>query len=112
MPSILIGNLSGGDLILSGCPWSGKAAKPLSTVQLVWDPNASGNCYVSLSGGLTVASGGFFLSGGGNMDGLPMQPGGTYAVPRAAMLQSGSINIYVTADAACSGQARMYYEIF
>lgn len=110
MPSTIVGFVSGGQRLYSGNPYSGRAA-PVGGVQLVaWNAN-SGNVYVGLSGGVTVLSGGFALSGGGMRDGIPLAPGSAYFVPRSALLTSGQINIWLAPDVACSGQARVFWEL-
>ncbi len=113
MPSIIVGNhpASGAMILVSGNPWSGQNV-PVGGVQLYLDPNASGRIYVGLSGGMTLNSGGQVLSGGGLNDGMAIAPGGAYFIPRIAFRSSGTINIYVHNDAAASGQARLYYEIY
>ncbi len=113
MPSTIVGNplLSGGQLLISGVFWSG-SVRPVGGVQLVLDPSSSGNVYVGLSGSVTLTSGGMFLSGGGVNDGVLMAPGAAYYIPKSALPYSGAVNVYVRHDAACSGQARLYYEIF
>lgn len=118
MPSILLGTpaLSGGMILVSGFPWSGKAMDPVGGIQLRLHPNASGNVYVALSGGpnlsggITLNSGGLFMSGGGLNDGMILAPGDAYFIPRIATGLSGNLTIYIRHDAACSGQARLYYE--
>ena len=116
MPSVLVGNQSGGQPIISGYPWSGIApTPPIGGIQLRWDPNASGFCYIALSGRMTVGSGGLFQSGtaySGLLDGMVLTPGDPYWLPRLVCGPSGSINIRVLCDAAASGQARLYYEVF
>lgn len=120
MPSTLLGNpyLSGGQLIISGNPWSGQI-RPVGGVQLLLHPNSSGNAYITMSGGVrptsggpTVNSGGFFLSGRGLMDGMLMSPGASYFIPRIGTGLSGFITVYANCDQAASGQARLYYEVF
>lgn len=107
----MLGNRSGGDPLISGNPWSGFNAQfPLGGIQLGLDKDASGSVYVALSGGVTIKSGGFFLSGGGLMDGVQVKPGGSYFIPRSATGPSGSITIFVACDPAASGQARLYYD--
>ena len=116
MPSFIIGNRSGGDPVVSGNPWSGQVGIagqfPTGGVQLGLDKDASGCAYVALSGGVTVRSGGFFLSGGGLLDGVQVHPGGAYFIPRIATGPSGFINIFVACDAAASGQARLFYDVY
>jgi len=118
MPSVLVGNISGGTQLFSGWPYSGRPQLPVGGVQLRWDPNASGYAYVALSGGVTINSGTFFLSGGslssgtlGIMDGFPLKPGDPYFLSKLNFPVSGLMNIWIACDAAASGQARMYYEI-
>ena len=115
MPSVLVGNQSGGQPIVSGNPWSGQNPVPQGGIQLRWDGTASGYLYVGLSGNLTVASGGLYQSGSawsGMLDGMQLSPGDTYWIPRIATGISGNINIFVTADAAASGQGRLYWEAY
>lgn len=111
MPSYIIGNRSGGDPVISGMPWSGKIV-PQGGIQLRLDKNASGNAYIGLSGGTTVNSGGFFLSGGGLLDGMQLTPGDGYWIPHIATGPSGFINVVASCDSAASGQARLFYEVF
>lgn len=114
MPSIILGNplASGPQQIVSGNYWSGRAG-PVGGIQLVLYPDASGLAYVGLSGGTTMRSGGFFLSGTlGRLDGMPLSPGVPYFIPKMALGRSGSFNVWVWADAACSGQARLGWEAF
>lgn len=111
MPSFLIGNASGGNQLISGFPWSGKPM-PIGGVQLRLDSNASGSVYFALSGGVTIRSGGFFLSGGGLMDGFQLGPGQQYFIPRLGTGESGALSVYVAGEAATSGQARLYYEMY
>lgn len=113
MPSVLVSPLSGGMILYSGNLWSGQGAfHPVGSIQLRLSPDASGNAYVGFSGNLTVNSGGIFGSGaGGRMDGMIMTPGDSYNIPKLAFI-SGQCNIYMSCDAACSGQARMYWEAF
>lgn len=119
MPSVLLSRASGNPFPLaSGNIWSGQGAfHPVGKVVLKLSPDASGFAYISLSGyipvtsgGPTINSGGFLLSGL-NVDGFLMKPGDTYEIPKLA-LQSGTMNIYATCDAAVSGQGRLYWEAF
>lgn len=115
MPSILLGNplASGAQQIISGFPWSGRAQYPVGGVQFKVDKNCSGNIYIGLSGGMHIGSGGMFLSGNsGLLDGMQLGPGDGYFVPRLATGPSGNLNIWAFTDPACSGQARLYYEIY
>lgn len=111
MPSLIVGQplASGPIQIISGNPWSG-GRHPITGIQLVLDRSASGCVYVGFSGNVTMTSGGFFLSGSiGINDGLQLAPGAAYFVPKGALI-SGQYNVYVWHDAACSGQARLYFE--
>jgi hypothetical protein len=110
MPSVVVGFVSGGQLMLSGYPFT--RSEPIGGLQLVAAGFNSGMVYVGLSGGVTVNSGGMFLSGGGALDGIPLAPGGSYFIPKLGFPQSGVVNVYLGSDAACSGQARLYYEFF
>lgn len=110
MPSILLGNQSGGQILVSGNPWSG-SIRPQGGVQLRLARNASGNAYIGLSGGVTISSGGFLQSGGGLLDGMIMGPGDSYFIPRIGTGVSGAFSIYAAGDAAVSGQGRLYWEV-
>ncbi len=129
MPSLLLGNplASGAQCVVSGGAgvYSGHMT-PTSTLLLRW-VSASGNCYIAFSGGgpplsgniMTIASGGFALSGGclsGMLDGMPMAPGDTYLVPVVALTNkgptSGLYNVFALADVAASGIGRLYFEFF
>lgn len=114
MPSMLVGNQSGGDLVISGNPWSGFYA-PLGYVRLRWDFLASGACYIGFSGGLTANSGQVLGSGGissGMLDGMQLPPGQYYDVPKSVFANhSGSFQLFATCDSACSGK-RLYIEVF
>lgn len=135
MPSFVLGYVAGSGFtpLFSGNPWSGRV-EPVGGLQIVSDKNNSGNIYVSLSGGNafsgqistlvgsggpTITSGAMPISGGmqiGFMDGIPVGPGGAYFVPRLAIQNtgpnSGTFNICVGCDLACSGLARVYAEAF
>ena len=80
-------------------------------IQFFLDPSASGSAYIFLSGGGTISSGGFFLSGGFS-DGMKVPPGGSYFIPKMACGVSGQLGIWTQCDPACSGQARLYFEVF
>lgn len=137
MPSMLISLTSGDGFvpILSGNPWSGHPLSPTGGIQLRAANVNSGAIYISLSGafifsgvvgllpasgGPTINSGTFGRSGvgtsgfGGNMDGMALFPGDSYFVPKVAIQNngpaSGVYQLCVSCDAACSGQARLYYE--
>jgi hypothetical protein len=122
VPSILIDNSqSGGCPMISGNPYSGRQYAPQSELVIVADPRNSGIVYVGLSGGVTTNSGGFPLSGGGLLDGMPIPPGASYSIPRMAFDKggisgsfstSGGFGIYLCCDAAASGRARVYWETY
>lgn len=114
MPSIMLGNpvASGPQIVVSGNAFSGATPPPLIGGVMMKLPNtASGNVYVSAYSGVTMNSGGFFLSGGGLFDGYLIQPGQEYFLPKSKFPISGILNVYVWADGACSGQSRFYYEV-
>ena len=113
MPSIVLGIplLSGPQLVISGNPWSGQI-RPQGGVQFRLHPNASGNAYLGLSGGMTFTSGGMSLSGGGTLDGVLVAPGNAYFLPKIGFTISGSFPVYAWHDAAASGQARLFWEIY
>lgn len=114
MPSVRIGVVSGGQIVLSGVPWSGTAC-PQGLVVLRWERAASGNIYIALSGNMTVNSGGFSTSGGfahsGLLDGMQLGPGEVYTIPKIGLQTSGTFTVYATPDAAASGN-RLYFEIY
>lgn len=111
MPSLILGNRSGGENILSGNTFSGHILSPIGGVTLRLAATASGNIYVGMSGGVTINSGGVapnHLSG--MLDGVLVPPGGTWVVPKAFLGPSGFPQIFIATDPAASGQARLYYE--
>jgi hypothetical protein len=112
MPSVIFTGQSGGMPLISGALGSGLHPVPITGVQILVARNASGSLYVGLSGGVTVLSGSYPLSGGGQRDGLELGPGDTYFVPKGCLTAaSGSPpNIFVAGDAATSGQTRIYWE--
>ncbi len=113
MPSLLLGNQSGGQLIYSGAVYSGFPA-PVGGVQLRWAANASGNAYVALSGNMHITSGNLNSSGlpcSGYLDGMLLTPGDSYFVPKIGVGYSGMPSIYAMVDAPASGQGRMYFEL-
>lgn len=132
MPSLILGFISGnGTNIVSGNYWSGQGTiHPVGGVQLLTHPSNSGIVYVALSGaiglnsggrGITINSGVSQLSGGlvsglGVMDGMPLSPGVSYFIPKLAFPQSSSgvilPQVWCQPDAACSGQARIHFEIY
>ena len=114
MPSFLVGNplASGPTVVVSGFPWSGKAYNPVGGIQFRVATNASGSVYIGYSGTITMNSGGLFMSGGGMNDGMQLAPGDAFFVPRLATGVSGALTVYFRHDAACSGQTRIYYDLF
>lgn len=121
MPSIKADWVSGGMNILSGvfaALWSGQgpAGFPVGGIQLRADKANSGSLYIALSGNMTIQSGDFFRSGGilsgGILDGMPMNPGDAYLLPKLSFPLSGAPAVFVQPDLACSGQGRLYWERF
>lgn len=114
MPSVILGNTSGGQQLISGNVWSGLRQPPVGTLYLKLDPASSGNAYVSLSGNMTTTSGGYFLSGGGMLDGMIMKPGDVYPIPKLVLTGSSGLGVpvWIQCDAAASGRSRMYWEMF
>lgn len=112
MPSTLIGNplASGAQQVLSGNIWSGTGVSPQGGVHFQWDINASGSVYLALSGGATLNSGSYFLSGGGLLDGVQLPPGRSYFMPKLAFKTSGEFNVFARHDPAASGN-RLFYEV-
>lgn len=117
MPSILVSPVSGGLQVISAPnPYSGKLL-PVGEIRLLWTTAISGaNCYIALSGGMTVNSGSFGTSGG-LMDGRAIPPGGSYNIPKLGITStvgntSGTFNIYASCDAAASGAGRLYYDLY
>lgn len=112
MPSVLLTAASGSPFpIVSGNLWSGQGAQiPRTGVYVYLSPEASGFAYVSLSGGSTVNSGGFFLSGVNTSDGVLLAPGKDRFYPRSLFAPSGTLNLFATCVATASGQARLYWE--
>lgn len=124
MPSLLLGNplASGGQDVLGANPFSGlnNPILPYAGIRFTLDISASGSAYIALSGagihpgsgGQTFNSGGFVLSGGGNMDGMQLRPGTSLFIPSLFFKNAGSgmFNIGALVDPAGSGQARLYWE--
>ena len=122
MPSIILGNASGGQNVLSGAAlYSGtRASEPVGGVQLRWSSGAPGTCYVALSGNMTVNSGGVLgVSGAylsGLLDGMPLYPGDAIYIPKLGLggagPNSGMPTLFAACDAAASGVGRLYWESF
>lgn len=119
MPSVILGNASGGQNILSGSAlWSGAGVHPVGGVQLRWHCSAGGLAYVSLSGNMTINSGGILGNSGtylsGLLDGMLMAPGDPYFIPKLGTGMSGSPSVFCACDAAVSGASlsRMFWEAY
>ncbi len=110
MPSVLLTGASGAPFpLVSGNYWSGTGAfHPVGGVLLVLDRVASGSAYISFSGGATLNSGTHLFSGT-NADGVQLIPGAERFIPKLCLI-SGQMNIFVTCDAAASGN-RLYWEV-
>lgn len=114
MPSRILSRASGAPFpLISGNFWSGQGGThPVGSIVFRWASDASGNAYIALSGGATITSGGFFLSGTlGNADAMMIPPGGTYTLPKLAINLSGVLNVYASCDAAASGVGRLWWEV-
>jgi hypothetical protein len=108
---------------------------PGGGLQIIADPSNSGSIYVSLSGafvfsgqvgllvssgGPTISSGAMPLSGGissGLMDGLKLNPGASFLVPKICIQNalggtgSGTLQVCLGSDTAGSGAySRVYWE--
>lgn len=89
--------------------------KPVGIVRVKLSSEASGFAYIGLSGGTTANSGGMLLSGGsfsGLLDGMELAPGQFYDIPRIGTGASGSFTVFARFSPACSGLARLYFEVF
>lgn len=112
MASFLVGypDASGAMPVISGNPWSGDIGVQ-GKVLLKLDRTSSGNVYIGFSGGIQRTSGGAVPNvNSGLLDGYCMHPGDTLEVPRLVINTSGTFNIFLRHDAACSGQGRLYFE--
>ena len=115
MPSLLLGYplASGAQPVISGWIWSGTAHFPVGGIQFRLSQTASGRCYIGLSGGTTMNSGGCFSGAlSGLLDGMELGPGDSYFLPRLGTGASGVFGVWARHDAAISGQGRLYFEIF
>lgn len=117
MPSSIVGDISGGALLVSGSLFSGSHLAVVGGLQikratadagLIYCglPNLSGNYPSTISGG-ALASG---LSGYYLTDGMEMSPGDSYFIPRVRLV-SGVLTPRFVMPAASSG-ARVFWEIF
>lgn len=114
MPSTIVGNVSGGALLVSGDIYSGyqaivggiqfKVATDSPGVIYLGLPNLSGN-YPSVISGGALASG---LSGYYLTDGMPMAANDAYFVPKARLV-SGVLTPRFVMPATSSG-ARVFWE--
>lgn len=109
MPSVILTNQSGGQNVLSGW-FSGRTA--LGSVVFKLHPNASGNVYIGLSGGVTIGSGNMSGTFSGALDGYLLTPGQTHTLGKASLGPSGLPQVFVATDAAASGQGRLFFEGF
>lgn len=109
MPSVILPFTSGGYPLVSGNPWSGHV-NPQGGIQLRISPTCSGTVYVGLSGNLTITSGALGVPG--YRDGMPMVAGDSYFIPKSACGNSGQLGVYLIPDASCSGQARVFFEVY
>lgn len=117
MPSSIVGDISGGALLLSGGVYSGSAqiykagglqlklAAGAPGIVYAGLPNLSGNYPSTISGG-ALASG---LSGYLYTDGMEMSPGGSYFIPRVRLV-SGIETVRFVMPAASSG-GRVSWEL-
>lgn len=113
MPSVLIDNaFSGGSPLFSGNPFSGRSTLINAETWIKADNANSGRVFVGLSGGFTVNSGSFPLSGGGLSDGWPLSPGQEIKIPPLRAV-SGANRIFLKCEAAASGGfGRVHYLLF
>lgn len=106
MPSVIVGAQSGGVVLISGNPFSGRLW-PIAGVLLKPSRDNTAAVYATFSGVATITSGGGLSSGGG-ADGMELSPGDAYMVPKAFC--SGDVQkIRLTVAAASSGQ-RVFWE--
>ena len=111
MPSLQVGAFSGGAFIASGLVLSG-AEFSWGGIQLRHSNSGIGPVYVglpNLSGTpITLNSGGAWSSGG-LADGMELNPGDSYFVPKSRLFLSGVQGITIAAPATSSG-TRVYWE--
>ena len=113
MPSCLVGHMSGGQLIISGNPYSGRIV-PVGGIQFATPQNGGANLYIALSGNMTVSSGVGVASGvsSGFLDGMILRGASTYFIPRICFPVSGTFNVYAMSETpATSGVPRLYWEV-
>ncbi len=112
MPSTILAGLSGGVALVSGAIYSG-VLFPLGGVQLHLAKGAPSLVYACLpnfSGDVCTGVSGGSLSSGGLADGMEMNPGDSYFIPKSRLV-SGIETIRINVPAAASG-GRMFYEGF
>lgn len=110
MPSTLLFTQSGGiglvsGAVLSGFPWN------YGGIQLRLSNSGAGPIYVclpNLSGSVSTAQSGGVLSSGGLSDGMEVDPGDSYYVPKGRLV-SGVETIRLIIPAASSG-GRLFWE--
>lgn len=119
MPSSQLFPQSGGIALVSGAIYSGYQFALIGAVQLKLSKTANGPVYVGLppvgqsgltSGLVVTQNSGGSLSSGGLADGMEMNAGDAYSIPKSR-LTSGIESIRVIVPAASSG-SRMYFEPF
>lgn len=124
MPSTIVGNFSGGVLLVSGNILSGTifdvgtnyptGGGRVGGIQLKLAKLAPGTVYVGLpnyymlSGISTTMTSGAVESAGGFLDGMEVNPGEDYFVPKSRLI-SGLQSIRVVMPAASSG-GRLFWE--
>lgn len=111
MPSLLVGSFSGGVLIASGLVLSGGEFS-WGGIQLRHSNSGIGPVYVglpNLSGTVVTLNSGGGQSSGGLADGMELNPGDSYFVPKSRLFLSGVQAISFAAPATSSG-TRVYWE--
>lgn len=124
MPSTIVGNFSGGVLLVSGNILSGTifdvgvdypgGGGRVGGIQLKLAKLAPGTVFVGLpnyymqSGISTTLSSGGALSSGGLLDGMEVNPGEDYFIPKSRLI-SGLQSVRVVMEAAASG-GRIHWE--
>lgn len=116
MPSTIVGNISGGALLVSGGIFSGtgriiggiqlKLAAGAPGIVYCGLPNLSGN-YPSVTSGGALASG---LSGYQFTDGMELSPGEDYFIPSARLVSGVETPRFVMVAASSGG--RVFWETF
>lgn len=115
MPSTIVGNISGGALLVSGDVYSGFAGMLVGSLQLKLAasapgivycglPNLSGN-YPSINSGGALGSG---LSGYVFTDGMEMSPGDSYNIPKHRLISGIQTPRFVMVAGSSGG--RVFWE--